>query len=60
METRIEHIDLINNPAGSVGAQGHKEIIEHNAKEGFKYCGFVPVKMGPSGKMLSIDLIFQK
>ena len=60
METRIEHLDLNNNPAGSAKAQGHKEIIERNAKEGFKYAGFVPVKMGSSGKMLSIDLIFQK
>ena len=60
METRIERLKLNNNPPGCAEAKGHKEIIECNAKEGFKYCGFVPVKMGPSGKMLSIDLIFQK
>ena len=60
METRIEHLDLSNNPAGCAEMQGHKEVIEYKAKEGFKYCGFVPVKMGPSGKILSIDLVFQK
>ena len=60
METRIERLELNNNPPGCSEAQGHKEVIERNAKEGFKYAGFVPVKMGPSGKMLSIDLIFQK
>ena len=60
MEVRIEHLDLNNNPAASAEAQGHKEIIKRNTVEGFRYCGFVPAKMGPSGKMLSIDLVFQK
>ena len=24
----------------------------------YKYLGFVPVKLGPSGKMLALDLVF--
>ena len=60
METIIERLEFNNNPPGCAEAQDYKEVIERNAKEGFKYAGFIPVKMGPSGKILSIDLIFQK
>lgn len=39
---------------------GHREIIEKYVGDGYDYLGFVPVKLGPSGKMLSIELIFNK
>ena len=60
METRIENLGLSNKPTGNTEIEARKEIIERYAKEGFHYQGFVPVKMGPSGKILAIDLIFQK
>jgi hypothetical protein len=60
METKIERLELNNKPTGNAETEAHKEIIEWNAKDGFHYQGFVPVKMGPSGKILAIDLIFQK
>ena len=36
----------------------HREVIEEYALKGYKYLGFVPVKLGPSGKMLALDLVF--
>ena len=59
METRIEHLELDNKPTGSAATEAHREMIVRNAKDGFSYQGFVPVKIGPSGKILSVDMIFQ-
>ncbi|MCH4007451.1 MAG: hypothetical protein LKE59_09975 [Eubacterium sp.] len=38
---------------------GYQDIIRTQAETGFHYAGFVPVKSGPSGKLLEIDLVFQ-
>ena len=34
--------------------------IEEKAKEGFSYCGFVPVEQRGTGEATIIDLIFEK
>ena len=60
METRFIRIDYNNNPAKNAQTEEHRKIIEDQAKEGYFYAGYFPVKMGPSGKMLVADLIFQK
>ena len=49
-----------NNPAASAESDEHRKAIEAEAKEGYSYAGYFPVKMGPSGKMLEADLVFQK
>ena len=53
-------MELKNNPAASATLEGHREIIQEYAEKGFSYTGFVPVSFGPSGKLLVIDLVFQK
>ena len=35
-------------------------LLANMLNENYSYLGFIPVKMGPSGKILSIDLIFKK
>lgn len=60
METKFVRIVLKNNPAASAESEEHRKAIEAEAKEGYSYSGYFPVKMGPSGKMLEADLIFQK
>lgn len=60
METRFVRIDYKNNPATTAGTEEHRKVIEEQAEEGFSYAGYFPVKMGPSGKILTVDLIFQK
>jgi len=49
-----------NNKAANAELTGHQEIIREYAEKGYKYVGFIPVKFGPSGKTLAIDLIFDK
>lgn len=60
METKFVRIDYKNNPAATAVTEDHKKIIEEQAANGFSYAGYFPVKMGPSGKMLVTDLIFQR
>lgn len=53
-------IELKNNPATTANLEGHREIICEYAEKGFTYTGFIPVRFGPSGKMLAVDLVFKK
>ena len=53
-------LELKNSGPSSAELEGHQEIIEGHVKKGCKYLGFIPVKFGPSGKTLAIDLIFEK
>lgn len=38
----------------------HRKIIEHYAKNGYRYVGFVPTEVDAKGCMRKIDLIFEK
>ena len=49
-----------NNKATNAELTGHQEVIREYVEKGYKYVGFIPVKFGPSGKTLAIDLIFDK
>ncbi len=60
METRFIRIDYKNNPAVNAETEEHRQIIVQQAEEGFRYAGFFPVKQGPSGKTIIVDLVFQK
>lgn len=60
METKFVRIDYKNNPATTAATEEHRKIIEKQAANGFSYAGYFPVKMGPSGKMLVADLVFQR
>jgi len=60
MTTEFVTLEMKNNPATTAALTGHKKIIREYAEKGFSYAGFVPVKSGPSGKLLAIELVFQK
>lgn len=51
-------VNYDNNKVSCAELTSHREVIEEYASKGFKYLGFVPVKLGPSGKMLALDLVF--
>jgi len=53
-------LEYKNSPPGSPELSGHQEVIRENAEKGYEYVGFIPVKLGPSGKILVMDLIFEK
>lgn len=60
MKTEFVTLSLENNPAGNAELAGHRAIIKERAEKGYDFCGFAPIKFGPSGKMLAVDLVFQK
>ena len=60
METKFIRLDYSNKSTAAAETEEHRRIILEQAEEGFAYAGFFPVKMGPSGKILSADLVFQK
>lgn len=60
METKFVRINFNNVHAKNSETEEHKAIIEEQSEIGFRYAGYFPVKMGPSGKILIADLIFQR
>ena len=60
MEIKYVRVNYNNSKPGSSETSEHQSIITNMLNENYSYLGFVPVKMGPSGKILSIDLIFKK
>ena len=53
-------LEYYNNKASTSELSNHQEILKEYVSKGYKYVGFIPVKFGPSGKTLAIDLIFEK
>ncbi len=38
----------------------HRDIIDEHAKKGYRYVGFIPVKMDAYGRYQDVDLIFER
>lgn len=53
-------LEYDNYPPGSAELHGYREVIKDYVSKGYTYLGFIPAKLGPSGKILIIDLIFSK
>lgn len=60
MTTEFVKLEMKNNPATSAELTNYKDVILEYGEKGFSYRGYVPVKSGPSGKLLEIELVFQK
>lgn len=60
MNCEFARIDYDNKATSSSQTEKHQGIIKEYYAKGYSYAGFVPVKFGPSGKMLTIDLVFEK
>lgn len=58
-EYKYVKLECENHKTTSSSVIEHKEIIDEHAKNGYRYVGYIPTKMGPSGKILSLDLIFE-
>ena len=52
-----DHVIIIN--CKDAVLTGHKEVINEYAAKGYGYVGYVPTRIGPSGKIIDIDLIFE-
>ena len=54
------NVVLKNNYVANATVTEHRQIIEEWAVKGYSYVGYVPTKQGPSGKIVEIDLIFER
>lgn len=57
-----EYVELVleNHKVTTSELKGHHEVIEEYVSKGFRYIGHIPTQFGPSGKVLKIELIFEK
>ena len=62
MKYTYERVEFENNPAWNAEVPGgeYAKTIDEHAGNGERYAGWLPVKSGPTGKLLSIDLVFEK
>lgn len=58
VDYEFEDIFATNNPAKSAYFDEYDEIINRQERYGYEFCGFVPIRIGPSGKILEIELVF--
>lgn len=42
------------------GNEEHRSIIDEYAANGYRYAGFIPTAINGHGKILTIDLIFER
>lgn len=60
MNYEYVELTLENHKATTSELQGHHEVIDEYATKGYRYIGYVPTLIGPSGKILKLELIFEK
>ncbi len=41
-------------------SEEHRDIIDKQAKEGYRYVGYIPTRMSDHGKIIDMDLVFEK
>lgn len=41
-------------------SEEHRQIIDEYAAKGYRYAGFIPAKMSDYGKIIDMDLVFEK
>lgn len=48
-----------NNVVKDAVFSGYRCIIDEYAAKGYRYVGFIPSLIGPSGKIIVMDLVFE-
>lgn len=43
-----------------VRIETHQEVITRRAKDGWRYAGYIPVAQNSEGRIMELDLIFEK
>lgn len=59
MKTEFVKVEFDNCKPANAVLSGHREIIKEYAEKDYSFSGYVPTKIGPSGKIIEIDLVFQ-
>ena len=52
-------LKLKNNVVKDATITEHRKVIVEYASKGYSYAGYLPTRLGPSGKVIEMDLIFE-
>lgn len=52
-------LKLKNNVVKDATITEHRKVIDEYASNGYRYAGYLPTRLGPSGKVIEMDLIFE-
>lgn len=59
----MKHYEFINLHVGTMGgakSEEHRQTIRYYAEMGFRYVGYIPTNMSSYGKIIDMDLVFEK
>ena len=42
------------------GTGAHREVIDREAREGWRYVGYIPASINDYGKIVQLDLVFEQ
>lgn len=48
-----------NNVVTNAETAAHRQIIDEYAAKGYRFVCYIPTFIGPSGKILQMDLVFE-
>ncbi len=57
---KYEYVNIKVGRFWSAGTEEHREIIDRYAAMGFRYVGYVPTSMDSYGRIVKMDLVFEK
>lgn len=56
---KYEYVTISNEKIFGAKFTQHREVIDEYAKNGYRYIGYVPIKINDYGKFHEMDLIFE-
>lgn len=57
---QYEYVSICHKGSFVGKYESHREIIDHYAKRGYKYVGYIPIKLSSTAFPMELDLIFEK
>ncbi len=57
---KYEYVELKIGKIFSSKSEEHRKIIDGYAIKGYRYVGYIPTDINADGRIVSIDLVFEK
>lgn len=57
---KYEYVEIKIGKFVGAKSEEHREMIDKYASRGYRYVGYIPTQMTDFGKLMKIDLIFEK
>lgn len=57
---KYEYVEVKIGKVFSAKSEEHRQIIDAYASKGYRYAGYIPTYLTDYGKIIKMDLIFEK